>query len=1036
MPMKITLQTGYHSFLVLLLWTIIVPGVRAESDRSDQGATMTGVVTSSDDNLPLPGVNVLIKGTTVGTTTDSEGRYAIPAEQGAVLAFSFIGYATQEIVVATQTAINVVLRSELHQLGEVVVVGYGAVEKKDLVGAVGVATKKDFGDVPVANAQQLIQGKISGVQVVNSSGLPGSGVRIAIRGTGTFTSMDPLYVIDGIQGNSALFNSINANDIESITVLKDASSTAIYGANAANGVVIVTTKKAKAGVARVTYSGYYGVAQPWKKLDMMNASEYLDLVGDITNNTLTPKLQSDYVKTDRTDWQDAIFRTASVMEHHVGISGGTDKVLYQASTTYTNQDGIMEDFNFKRLGLRLSLEENVGKRFKFGQSFNFQYSLSSGNTASFTDALRMPTYSPIYDPTNLGGFAKVTSSDDLNDAYNPLTGIRLSERRNRNFLSFGQFFGEVDILSGLRFRSQVSIDLSSFGNYNYYQANANGNLLNPNGIDESYGWSINPLLENYLTYNKKFGVHAFDVIAGNTYRNGGKFRSVNLRGTSFPNDDLKTIIAAPSASLSGGNTGEYASLSYFARVNYSLMDKYLITASFRRDGNYVFSAANRFGNFPSVGVAWKIAEENFMQSIAFISQLKVRGSYGITGNSSVPLQFSSIWKGESNNIGYSLGDAENYRQGATINSSFDPNIQWETTKQFDIGLDIGLFEDRFSLSVGYYNRKNEDLLTYVPVPLSTGIGGPYDNPGNILKNIASASNKGFEIDLGLQGNAGGLRYSLSVNAAYNKNKVVSLGEGAPFQRGGVSGGNLATKTDTGQPIGSFFGFVVDHVALDQSDIDAYNAIARQATNDPAKVYQTGLLPGDIIFRDINGDGLLTPLDRTFLGSPIPTWNYGTNINLAYKNFDFMIGLYGISDVKLWNDLKYWTEGTTRPFNSSSDLVDRWRTEGDVSEYPKAGQNATGSANLRPSDRFVEDGSYMRLRNVTLGYTIPVSNAPGFNKVFSSLRLYVTANNLLTLTKYKGYDPEIVGQDFLFDRGIDRGQYPQPKIFMLGVQAGF
>jgi TonB-dependent starch-binding outer membrane protein SusC len=1034
--MKITLRTGCRMFLVFLLWTTTVCGVHAEGDTSDQEKVIAGSVTSADDNIPLPGVNVLIRGTTLGTTTDSEGRYSIPADEGAVLVFSFIGYASQEITVGTQTSIDVSMQSDFHELDEVVVVGYGAVEKKDLIGAVGVATMKDFGDVPVTNAQQLMQGKISGVQVVNSSGLPGAGVRIAVRGTGTFTSVDPLYVIDGMQGNAALFNAINTNDIESITVLKDASSTAIYGANAANGVVIVTTKKAKAGVSRVTYNGYFGVAQPWRKMDMMNADQYLDLVGDITNNTLTPKLQSDYVQTDRTDWQDAIFRTAKVMEHNIGISGGTDKVLYQASATYTNQDGIMEDFNFKRLGIRLSLEENLGKRFKFGQSFNFQYALSSGNTASFTDALRMPTYSPIYDPSNLGGFAKVTSSDDLNDAFNPLTGIRLSERRSRNFLTFGQLFGEVIILPGLKFRSQVSLDFSSSSSYNYHQANANGNLINPNGIDESYGWGINPLLENYINFNKTFGAHAFDLIIGNTYRDGGKFRSVNLNGNNFPNDDLKTIIAAPTGSLSGGNTGEYASLSYFTRVNYTLMEKYLVTASFRRDGNYVFSAANRYGNFPSVGVAWKLSEETFMQTLKAVSQLKVRASYGITGNSSVPLQFSSIWKGQSNNIVYSLGDGKKYAQGATINSSFDPNIQWETTKQFDIGLDVGLFEDRFTLSVGYYDRKNEDLLTYVPVPLSTGIGGPFDNPGNILKNIASASNKGFEVDLGFQGHAGSLTYSLSANGAYNKNKVVSLGEGAPFQRGGVDGGNLATKTDEGQPIGSFFGYVVDHIAVDQSDVDAYNASAQQASGNPSAIYQSGLLPGDIIFRDINEDGTLTSADRTFLGSPIPKWNYGANVNLAYKHFDFMLGLYGIADVKLWNDLKYWTEGTTRPFNSSSDLINRWRTEGDISEYPKAGQNATGSANLRPSDRFVEDGSYLRLRNVTLGYKIPVESKQGVSKIFSSLRLYVTAHNLLTVTKYKGYDPEVVGQDFLFERGIDKGQYPQPKTYMLGIQAEF
>lgn len=1023
----------FNLFLLLILCMAAVSSLQAGIHLQSQSNLITGQVTSADDAGPIPGVSLIIKGTSVGTTTDALGNFSISAASGDVIQFSFIGYLTQEIPVTNQTTLAIALKADVRELSEVVVVGYGVVEKQNLIGSVGLATKKDFGEVPATNAQQLIQGKISGVQVVNSSGLPGGGVRIAVRGAGSFTSIDPLYVIDGIQGNASLFNSISQYDIESITVLKDAASTAIYGANAANGVVIVTTKKAKSDAVRITYNGYYGVAQPWKKLDMMNAEQYLDLVKDITNNNLSAKLKSEYVTEDRTDWQDEIFRTAALTEHSVGLSGGTDKVLYQASTTYTNQDGIMEAYNYKRIIVRLGLEEKIGNWLRLGQAINYQYNMSSGNTASFTEALRMPTYSPVYDPANLGGFAKVTSADDLNDTFNPLTSVRLSERKSRNSLTFGQFFGEASILPGLKFRTQLSIDLSNSSSYNYRQANANGNLVNPNSIEESYGYYINPLIENYFTYAKTIGAHSFDVLVGNTYRNGSQTRSINVRGTNFPNDDLKTVLAAPGSSITGGSIAQYSSLSYFARANYTLMNKYLLTASFRRDGSYVFSKNNRFGNFPSVGLAWKINEESFMSSVSAVSQLKLRGSYGITGNSSAPLQFSSIWKGQSNNIVYSFGDAKNYVQGATVNSSFDPNIQWETTKQFDIGIDVGLMEDRFLLSVGYYNRRNEDLLTYVPIPLSSGVGGPFDNPGSILKNTATASNKGVEVDVSFQGRAGAFRYSIGANMAYNTNEVISLGEGAEFQRGGVTGGNLVTKTAKGEPIGSFFGFVTDHVAIDKADIESYNVIARSVTGNPAAVYENGLLPGDIIFRDLNGDGVLTDKDKTFLGSPIPKWNFGSNLNLGYKNFDLMASVYGIAGVSVWNDLTYWTEGTTRPFNSSTAIVIRWKTEGDISEYPKAGQNATASRNLRASDRFLEDGSYLRLRSLTLGYNVPMK---GLSKFVSSLRVYVTGQNLFTVTNYKGYDPEIVGQDFLFDRGIDRGQYPQPKTYMLGVQVSF
>jgi TonB-linked SusC/RagA family outer membrane protein len=1014
--------------------------VRSASQVSQEEITVRGIVRDENGGV-MPGVNVVVKGSSNGTSTDANGLYTINAPEDAVLIFSFIGYNTQEIAINNRSNIDLTLAPDTRMLNEVVVLGYGTVEKKDLIGSVGIANAKDFGNVAVSSAQQLIQGKIAGVQVINSGGLPGSDVKITVRGTGTFTNADPLYVIDGIQGNPEQFNAISPYDIESVTVLKDASSTAIYGANAANGVVIVTTKKAKAGTTKVTYNGYYGVAQPSKKLDMMNATQYLDLVKDITNNNLTSKLQSPDVLVDRTDWQDAIFRTAKITEHNIGISGGTEKVLFNASTTYTDQDGIMEAYNFKRLNFRLGLEEKLGKRFEFGQTINFRYTVKSGNTADFIQALRMPTYSPIYDPTNLGGFAKVTSVDDLNDTFNPLTAVNLTERRDRDFQTFGQFYGQVEILKGLRFRSQVSLQFDNNTGYNYTRAYINGNLTIPNGTDEYYGNGINPLLENYFSYTKQFGVHRIDATLGNTYRKGAMGRSVRLSGSNFPNDDLKNVIAAPTSRISGGYVSQSSLLSYFARVNYTLMDKYLLTASVRRDGSYVFSRDNRFGNFPSVGLGWKISEEDFMKTISSVSQLKLRASYGKSGNSNIPMLVPSVWKGEGNNIVYSLGNGKTYAQGATVNSAVNPNNQWETTKQFDIGLDLGLFEDRLTFEFGYYDRKNEGLLTYVPLPLSTGIGGPYDIVGNILKNTATASNKGFEASIGYQGSGGSFRYSINFNTAYNVNKVIDLGEGSAFQRGSVAGSYLATKTDEGQPIGSFFGYVVDHVAIDQADVDAYNQRSKDVTGLPGAVYEADLLPGDIIFRDLDGDGQLTSKDQTFIGSPIPKWNYGGNINLGFKQFDLMVSLYGIGGVQVWNDLKYHTEGTTRPFNASADLLSRWRTEGDVSEYPKAGQHATGSQNLRPSDRFVENGSYLRFRNVTLGYSVPVATLGSVGKTFSSLRVYATAQNLLTVTKYKGYDPEIGGQDtsaesFLFARGIDGGQYPQPRSFMLGVQVGF
>ncbi len=1016
--------------------------------------TVTGRVTG-DDGQGLPGVNVLIKGSSTGTTTDASGNYTLSVpDNNAVLVFSFIGYVAQEVPLGGRTTLNVKLASDVQALNEVVVIGYGTQQRKDLVGAVGVATSKDFGDVNVSNAQQLIQGKIAGVQVVNSNGLPGSNVNIVVRGIGSFTNSEALYVIDGIQGGANEFNAIPAYDIESISVLKDASSVAIYGARGANGVVIVTTKRAKTGAPKVTYNGYYGFANRWKKLDLMNAAQYLDLVTDIANSTdneLTDKLKSPEVLEDRTDWQDAIFRTARLTEHNIGLSGGTDKVTYLISNTYTYQDAIVQNFNFQRNTLRVNLEENAGKRFKLGQQAVFRYTVNRGNTPSFTEALRMPPYAPILDPTNLGGYSRVTSNIDLNDAANPLTDVFLSDRRERDMFFFAQLFGEAKIFDWLQFRSQLGLSFSNYNGYNYRQARANGNLTQGNSIEEYYGFSVNPILENYFTFNRQFGVHSLNVLVGNTYRNGFVERRLDINGGGFQSDELKNVAFASQTTVSGGRGGvpQGEGLSYFTRVQYGLMDKYLLTASFRRDGSPVFPAGNRFANFPAVGVAWKISEEPFLKSIPFISELKVRASYGVTGNDRIPLQRAVIFKGSPTNIVYAIGEGETMAGGATINQPIDPTTKWETTVQTDIGLDVGLFNDRLNFSFDYYNRDNRDLLVEVPLSLSSGFGDPYDEVGAVVRNAATAYNKGFEASAGFRGEIGGLQYNLGANVAYNRNQVVALGAGDPFGAGSTNGQYLATRTEEGHPIASFYGYKVDRVASTRQDVDDLNQIARERTGDAEAVYQGSLLPGDIIFQDLNGDGQVTEKDRTFLGSALPAWNYGGNVSLGFKNFDLMASIYGVAGVKLWNDLNYWLEGTSRPFNSSAALVNRWRQEGDVSEFPRAGQNATANLNLRASDRFVEDGSYLRFRNITLGYTIPPSILGLTNNTFSSFRVYVTTQNPFTFTRYSGYDPEVSGlnqdprkgnsvdaRNAIFERGIDQGQFPQPRSFLFGVQVGF
>jgi TonB-linked SusC/RagA family outer membrane protein len=995
---------------------------------------ITGRVTSAADNTGIPGANVQVKGTTRGTTTDAEGNFALSVPDGEVtLIVTSVGYARQEVAVGNRSAVDVSLAVDVQTLGETVVIGYGTVQKKDLIGAVGVAGRKEFGDVNVSQASQLIQGKLAGVQVINNSGLPGSGTNIVVRGTGTFTNAEPLYVIDGIQTGSGEFNAINPNDIEEITVLKDASSVAIYGARGANGVVIVTTRKGKTGAARLTYNGSIGLAQPWKKLDLLNARQYIDFVNDYaatTNTKLPPKLTTPDVLVDRTDWQNEIFRTATVQEHNLGISGGSEKTTYNVSFGYADQEAIMRPYRFKRFNLRASLEEHVGKRLRLGQMINVQYRVTSGNTASFIDALRMPPYSPIYDPDNLGGYARVTTIDDLNDAFNPFTTMFLTERRNRDLNNYGQFWGEFDIYNGLKWRTQASLSFWNYSGFNYTQANRNGNLLNPNGITENYGWSITPLIENILSYDKKWGEHTLTALVGNTYQRGGVYRSLNVTGSEFPNDQIKQIGAAGKNSISGASAGTYALLSYFARLNYGYLGRYLLTASFRRDGVPVFGKSNRFGNFPAVGFAWRVSEEAFMKDLTAISDLKFRASWGRTGNASIPgfLDQVNVFKGLSNNNSvYSLGPNKDYAQGATVNQAASPNLRWEETTQTDIGLDLALLRNRLVLTLDYYNRKNDGLLVYVPIPLSTGVGGPYDLTGRIPLNAASAFNRGFETSLTFQGQRGDLRYSLSGNVSYNKNEVTSLGtEGAtPIVSGAVNQISSTTRTDVGQPVGAFYGYVVDRVLSTSAE-----ASGLQATQKDIKA-------GDFLYKDLNGDGKIDDQDQTYLGSPIPKWQYGANLNLGYRGFDLMVALQGLGGVQLFNGMKYWTQGMTRPFNSETAVLDRWRKEGDVASLPRAGQNSANNF-TRPSSFYVENGAYLRVRNVTLGYSLPKTWLGSLTaNALGSARLYVTAQNLFTFTKYSGYDPEVSAQgDFLFQRGIDNGQYPQPRTFLLGLQLGF
>ncbi|MDR6804928.1 TonB-linked SusC/RagA family outer membrane protein [Dyadobacter sp. BE34] len=1010
---------------------------------------------SDENGGGLPGVSVRLKGTQLGTLTDASGNFEFEVgDQEAVLIFSFVGYKTQEVATGDRAVINISMVPDDKSLNEVVVIGYGSSRKQDVVGSVDIVASKDAGATTATNPSQLLIGKSAGVQVLQSNGTPGSDAQILIRGTGSFTGVDPLYVIDGIQGSKTMFNTLATQDIENITILKDASSTAIYGSAAANGVVIITTKRGKSGAPRINFNTQWGVAKAWKTLDLLNASQYIDLLKDFaatTNSALPAKFNTSEVTTDRTDWQKEIFRSGLVSQNDLNISGGSEKVAYNFSLGYIKQNAIVRNFSNSRLNARFALDETLG-RFHLGQSLNIRYTKDDGQLASISDAVYYAPYKPIFDPTIPGGYSNTTNVDDFSNGNNPLAAINLNHPINTGFVFFPQVFAEVDIIAGLRFRTQLSAEIGGGKSRSYqYGYTGGNNLTNPQQATLGFSNYSFYTLENYFSYNKVFGKHSVSATLGNSYLDPGNSSGLNATGTKIPNDAIQNISVAQSQAVTGSNYGYARSsvISYFARLGYTFDDKYILTGSFRRDGASNFGANNRFGNFYGLGAAWRFVDEDFVKnSLNFLSDGKVRFGLGRTGNNTIPttgvtsvLTYSGAPNG---NLVYSLGTNEGFYPGTTINTLSNPNIRWESTDQTDIGLDLGFLSNRLSVTVDWYNRKSSGLLVSVPVSGSTGASASGGQPSKYA-NAASAQNKGVEFSVGYRDQArGGFQYNVSANLAYNKNIVNSLGSefAAPIQAGAFSNLPTFTYTAAGSAIGSFFGYEVSHVAKDQAEIDALNAKAAEQAGDATTKYQAGLLPGDFIFKDLDGDGKVTSTDQKILGNPIPKIVYGFNAGVNYKGFDLNVVVSGVSGLKIVNAFKFVTENESTGHNASTEILKRWRKPGDVAELPRAGQSATGDGNLRPSDWWLENGSYLRLRNVTLGYTLPkgVIEGIGGGKVFKSIRVYAAAQNLLTFTKYKGYDPEVSTQNggsFIFSRGIDdRQQLPQPRTLLCGLQLGF
>ncbi len=1009
-----------------------------------QQKSVSGKVIDSS-GLPLPGVTVLIKGTIQGIVTNIEGNYSLPNVPGnATLVFSFVGMKTLEIPVDNQLLINVTMEEEIMGVDEVVVIGYTSTSRKNVASSVVSVSSEDIVGMSTSDARQVLQGKMAGVQVVNNSGDPGSGARIIIRGIGSFSNPDPLYVIDGIQGGD--INSVPSQDIESITVLKDASTTAIYGSAAANGVVVITTKTGRTGNVQVSYDGSVGMASFTKRYDMLNASQYVDLVADIQHASgleLTDKLKSDYAQVTRTNWQEEIFRNSLVTDHNIRISGGGENVDYAFSSGYQNHESTVIDRNFQRLTFGAKMNEKLFRnRIRLGQHIRVRNDVYKGVLAGLGGTLNMAPYIPIYDPDNLGGYGRSDKVTDLTENGNPFNDVYNTDRESRNLSVNIELTGEVDLFKGLMYKTQARLTGSNYHTSSFdYPSNGFALQLTAS-TSENYSFGYSAFLENFFAYNNTFGDHLVSATLGNSWAPSSIYRSVTVGGSDYTSDAIQNVALANSNSITGASVNSGKSrLSYFGRLGYTFKERYVFNATVRRDASSVFGANNRWGTFYGLGVAWSITEEDFMKSADVISNLKLRASYGKTGNDNIPgfLTSSTVWKGTANNIVYSFGDGTDYAYGSTVNSVANPNLKWEETTQFDIGFDIRFLNNRLNFIVDYYNRSNEDLLIETQLPSSTGLGLAGSKATQWV-NAASMKNTGFEFAMEYSDNSKDFKWDISLNATYSTNEVTALGTvgDIPISKGEwTTGIGNSTRTDIGHPLAAYYGYMVDHVVASQAEADELNAQAVAVSSGAVAEYKANLKPGDFVWKDIDGNGYLDNKDRTYIGDPSPTWQYGGMFNASYKGFDLQIQFHGLADVDVVNGVRYYTEGMWRPNNSTTNALKRWKQDGDITDVPAAGQNS--ASNLVFSDWYIEKGDYLRVKNITLGYTLPESM---FNRTFSKVRVYLAAQNVLTLTGYSGYDPEISTYSandndvYIFARGIDQYQHPNPAIYRFGIQLNF
>jgi TonB-linked SusC/RagA family outer membrane protein len=1002
-----------------------------------QELQVKGVVTSADDGQPIPGVSVVVKGTTNGMITDLDGKYSLNAPGNSTLVFSFVGMKSQEIPVNMRTAINIVLAPEQTDIDEVVVVGYGTQKKSLVTGAISKVGSDDLKKTSDMRVTQALQGKTAGVVISSNSGQPGDQVSIRIRGVGTNGDAEPLYIIDGLPMSGSGTDFLNSNDVESIEVLKDAASSAIYGARGANGVILITTKSGKKGTKMVVnYDGYYGVQNPWRKLRLLNSQEYMMLTNEASmNGGLGAKFSaSDMASyTADTDWQDEMFNyNAPKQNHSVSFNGGNDKLSYSSSLNYFKQDGIVAKgkSEFEKFGYRLNTIAEFGF-LKFGTNLNLAYISSKGietNTHFGTglgQAINMPPIVPV--KYEHGSWA--TPEDfgvGLQEITNPVAMLDKLNSSTKTSKVIGGLFAEIDFgkinpsLQGLNFKSTYSGEMALVNTRGYspfYYLDAM-HFTVTDKVSKNMNLYSRWNFENVLTYDKTIDTHHFTLMVGTT---AFKDMYENLSGEKsdvifddFEHAYIDNATDPESASVGGGYS-EHTVASLFGRLNYDYLDRYMLTATIRRDGSSRFGSENKYGYFPSVAAGWVMSREDFLSGASAIDLLKLRASWGQNGSENIGnFGYTSIIGNQ--NI-YYFGDSKTQYNGTQPTKIANPSLKWETSEQTNIGIDFATLESSLRVTLDYYVKTTKDWLVTAPVPMLVGNSAPTINGGSVR-------NSGFEGEVSYKKQFGKVFFNGSINGAYNKNEVLDIRNSEKRLQGGDGGFGQSGVlfAEVGTPMGVFYGVKTDGIFQTEEEIGAY-------LNSTGGKIQPSAKPGDIKFIDENGDGKITDADRVELGSPYPVFTGGLNLNLEYKGFDVNMFIYAALGQEVYDATRRYDMNGT---NYRADWLNRWTGPGTSNYYPRV-TFVDDNQNMKTvSDFFVHDGSYVRLRNITLGYTLPKS-VTDYMKI-KNLRFYVTAENLLTFTSYKGYDPEIGGG--VFSNGIDHGIYPQARTVLGGVNITF